>query len=59
MAKIIVFKYNPYHGDHNAYEEDVEFGDDATEEEISKEWADWLLERAVEHATWYEKEWKI
>lgn len=55
MSKTIVFKYNPYNGDHNAYEEEVEFDDDATEEEINKEWADWLWEKASEHATWYEK----
>lgn len=56
MSKSVVFKYNPWHGDHNAHTEEVEFDDTATEEEINKAWGDWLWEKASEHSTWYEKE---
>ena len=40
----------------NKFEEEFEFDDDATEEEINDEWVRWILEQAIDHYTWYEKE---
>lgn len=54
--KTIIFKYNPWRGDHNADIEEVEVDDNETEEEINEMFLDWLMEKVMEHSTWYEKE---
>lgn len=54
--RTVVFKYNPWHGEHNADIEEIEVDDNATEEEINEMWQDWLWEKVSDHATWYEKE---
>lgn len=53
--RTIVFKYNPYIGEHNAYIKEVEVDNDATEEEINEMWHDWVWEKVSDCATWYEK----
>lgn len=55
--KRVEFIYNPFVGSHNATTQEVEFEDDATEDEINKAWGDWLWEQTSEHSTWrYVKE---
>lgn len=54
--RTVVFKYNPYRGEHNADIEEIEIDDDTTEEEICEMWQDWLWERVSSYASWYEKE---
>lgn len=53
--KTIVFCHRTGVGEHDIDEEEFEFDDDATEEEISKEFADWAWERVMDDFTWYEK----
>lgn len=55
-TRTVVFKYNPWHGAHNADIEEIEVDDNATEEEINEMWQEWLWEKVSDHATWYEKE---
>ncbi|MGG3890301.1 hypothetical protein [Metabacillus fastidiosus] len=53
--RIIVFKYT--RGFNDIVEEEVEFENDVTEEEINKEFESWVWERVIgDHVTWYEKE---
>lgn len=53
-TKTIIFKYN--RGWNDTIEEEIEFDVDATEEEINKEYADWMIEQISDSCTWYEKE---
>ncbi|GAB6499056.1 MULTISPECIES: hypothetical protein [Bacillus cereus group] len=53
--KTIVFKWNYGIGEHEVEEEEFEFDDNATEEEINKEWHDWIWSKVSEQFTWYEK----
>lgn len=50
--KKVIFKCNE---NMNQYEEEMEFDDDATEEDINKEWADWILQQVIDNYTWYYK----
>lgn len=53
--KTIVFSYNRRAND--TMTEEVEFEDNATEEEINKEFESWVWEMCIgDHVTWYEKE---
>lgn len=54
--KTVVFKYNPWIGEHNAHIAEVEVEDDATEEEINEMWQNWLWDQVSEYSTWYEKQ---
>lgn len=52
--KTIVFKYT--RGFNDIVEEEVEFDDNATEEEINQEFHNWVWESIIgDHVTWYEK----
>lgn len=53
--RTIVFKYNPWRGEHNAKTVEVEVDDNTTEEEINEMWHDWVWEKVADHSTWYEK----
>ncbi|KRT94085.1 hypothetical protein ABE068_00945 [Bacillus glycinifermentans] len=50
--KRIVFKWN--RGFNDQVTEIVEFYDDATEEEINEQFADWVYEQVSDNVTWYE-----
>lgn len=52
--KIVIFKYN--RGWNDVIEEEHEFDDYATEEEINEVYVDWMLEKVSDNFTWYEKE---
>lgn len=39
----------------NHYAEEVEFDDDITDEEIDKEFADWVWNQVSDNFTWYKK----
>ena len=39
----------------NQHEEEMEFDDDATEEEIEKEYVQWVWEEVGDNYSWYEK----
>ncbi len=54
--RTIVFRHRYGLGDHHVYEEEFEFEDDDTEEEITKEYIEWVFEQVGEQFTWYEKE---
>ena len=54
--KKIIFKYQRDFSGHDVVEEEVEFDDDATEEEINGEFANWMIEQISDSCTWYEKE---
>ncbi|MDA1802653.1 hypothetical protein [Bacillus cereus group sp. BY6-1LC] len=53
--KTIVFRWRYGVGDHEVEEEEVLFDSDATEEEISKEYEEWIWSRVGDQFTWYEK----
>lgn len=40
----------------NHYEEEMEFDDNTTEEEINEAWLNWVLEQVLDNYTWYYKE---
>ena len=55
--KKIIFQHRAGVGEHNIHREEVEFDDDATEEEIGKEFESWVWEQVIgDSVTWYEKE---
>jgi len=56
MKKTIVFQHRYGLGDHHVYKEEREFESDATEEEISQEYIEWIFEQVSDNFTWYEKE---
>lgn len=53
--KKTVFKHRYGIADHEVDEIEVEFDDDATEEEINEEWRQWVWEKVSDSFTWYEK----
>jgi len=54
--RIIIFSHQYGHGKHNSYQEEMEFEDDVTDEDISKEYQDWVWERIGDSFSWYDKE---
>lgn len=56
-TKTIVFSHSLRGwGEQNKVTEEFEFDIEATEEEINKEFADWVWQQVMDHCTWYEKE---
>lgn len=53
--KTIVFRWRYDIGEHAVEEEEIEFDNDATEAEITKEYEEWVWSRVGEQFTWYEK----
>ena len=56
MAKIIVFKHSTGFSSDEFYEEEMEFHDDVTEEEITEAYIEWVMQEVGDEFTWYEKE---
>ena len=54
MTKIIIFKHND--GFNNIIEDEFEFDDNATDEEINEQYIDWMIELITDYCTWFEKE---
>lgn len=52
--RTVVFRHVPGIG-HRPYEVTMEFEDDATDEEIQKEYVDWVWEQIGDQFTWYEE----
>lgn len=56
MTKIIIFKHRDGLRRDDYYEEEFEFEDDATEEEINEAYINWIIQEVGDNFTWYEKE---
>ncbi|MCT4584096.1 MAG: hypothetical protein N4A54_04140 [Peptostreptococcaceae bacterium] len=56
MKKTVVFKYKEGWGDHTVKEEEFEYESDATEEEIQKDYEEWVWNMIGDKFTWYYKE---
>ena len=56
MTKIIIFKHRQGFRSDDYYEEEMEFEDDATEEEINEAYINWIIQEVGDNFTWYEKE---
>ena len=54
--KKIQFEYQKGWGDQNRLKEIVEFDDDVTEEEIEKEFQDWVWDKVGDYVCWEEVE---
>ncbi|MFO1442885.1 hypothetical protein KDN24_06605 [Bacillus sp. Bva_UNVM-123] len=54
--KTIIFKYQRDFSGHDVVVEEVEFDDDATEQEINDEFANWMIEQICDSCSWCEKE---
>jgi hypothetical protein len=52
--KVIVFSYSK--GWNDLIEEEFEFENDVTEEEIGKEFEEWIWNLIGDNCSWYEKE---
>lgn len=55
MAKIIIFRHRTGFRSDDYYEEEMEFDDNATDEEIGEVYVDWVFEQVGDNFTWYEK----
>ncbi|TPG93530.1 hypothetical protein EEL32_00295 (plasmid) [Brevibacillus laterosporus] len=53
--KTVVFRHKQGYEDFDLHEEEFEFADDATEEEIQKEFEEWVWNIIGDYFTWYEK----
>lgn len=56
MSRIVVFSHQIGFGKQNIYTEEFEFEDDATDEEITEAFKEWVWEQVGDDFTWYDKE---
>jgi hypothetical protein len=56
LLKTIVFRHRTGYRDDDCFEEEFEFDDNATEEEITEAYKDWVWNEIGDEFTWYKKE---
>lgn len=53
--RTIIFRHRTGMGEHEIYEEEFQFEDNITEENIQEEYEQWVWQQIGDEFTWYEK----